>query len=88
MRIEILKFIGEVKEQFQLEARYFPNNDVYSLRKNGKGVQNFNSRNFYDLPKSYRKAQIRGIIQRGLAHNMGEKTKGMIHLNMAQGRKI
>lgn len=74
MRADILSFIKEVKESFKLEALYFPNKDVYSLRKNGRGVQNFNSRNFYDLPKSYRKSQIRGIINLGLNHNMGEKT--------------
>lgn len=88
MRIDILNFIQEVKKLYGLEARYFPNNDVYSLRKNGKGVQNFNSRNFYQLPKSFRKAQIRGIIQKGLTHNMGEKTKNMITLNKSIGRLI
>lgn len=88
MRIEILKFIEEVKSLYKLEARYFPANDVYSLMKNGKGVQNFNSINFYQLPKSYRKAQIRGIINLGLTHNMGEKTKEQIHLNRSIGRNI
>lgn len=88
MRTDIVQFIDSVKKEFKLEARYFPAKDVYSLRRNGKGVQNFNSKNFYDLPKAFRKAQIRGIIQKGLNHNMGEKTKEMIQLNSSIGRKI
>jgi hypothetical protein len=88
MRKDITDFVALVKKEFKLEARYFPRNDVYSLRKNGKGVQNFNSRNFYQLPKSFRRSQIRAIIKVGLNHNMGEKTKEQIQLHQAMGKRI
>ena len=89
MRIDILNFIEDVKKTFKLDALYFPRKDVYSLRLRGRGVQNFSSQNFYQIPKAFRKQQIRGIIMKGLNHNLGEKTlQNQMFINNSIGRKI
>lgn len=74
---------------YGLEAVYFPTVDVYSLRKKGRGVQNFNSKNFYQLPQRYREVLIGRLLKVGLNHNLGEKTvKNQLFANRSQGKYI
>ena len=88
MRVDILKFIRKVCKKEGLEAVYFPDNDVYSLRKNGRGVHNFNSKNYYMLPRSYREFHVHALLKVGLNHNLGEPLKNQLYLDRGQGKKI
>lgn len=75
MRKDIVNFLRDANRQFRgLEAWYVPTDDLYIVAKNGKAVSNFTSTLFYRLPKYYRMREWRGIINQGLAHNMGEST--------------
>jgi len=89
MRKDILEFIKVIKDKYKMEAVYFPDTDVYSIRFRGLGIQNFNSKNFYDLPRKHREKMLLAILKRGLAHNLGEKTlKEKLNLNRKIGKKI
>ncbi len=89
MRKDIINFIKVIKDKYKIEAVYFPDNDVYSLRYRGRGIQNFNSKNFYTLPKRHRENMLLAIIKKGLTHNLGEKTlKDKLYLNRQIGKII
>ena len=89
MRQDILLFIRKVCKLYKLEAFYIPDNDVYSLKFRGRGVHNFNSKNFYELPKRHRQSLIGRILRVGLHHNVGEKTlQNQIYTNRTLGKKI
>jgi hypothetical protein len=85
----IKKWILQMHEKYGIEANYFPSKDMYSLMYRGKGIQNFTSEIFYQLPKRLREKRIYGIIRVGLNHNLGEKTVGdKIYLNRNVGKRI
>lgn len=89
MKGDIVRFCRMVGKLYGLEAVYFPGVDVYSLRKKGRGVQNFNSINFYQLPQRWRKELIGRLLKVGLNHNLGEKTvKNQLFLARNQGKYI
>lgn len=88
MRSDIIRFIRRMKMKYGIEAIYIPENDVYSLRLKGRVVQNFNSKNFYDLPRRHRDNELRALIKIGLNHNLGEKIKDSLYLNRTLGKKI
>jgi len=89
MRRDIVFWIKEMKKKFGLEAVYIPDNDVYSLRFKGKSVHNFNSKNYYLLPKRYRENHVRALLKVGLNHNIGQNiVKQQIILNRCLGKRI
>ncbi len=88
MKPDIVRFIRELKIKFNVEAFYFAYSDVYSIRYKGKGVQNFNSKNFYEIPRRFRQNMIRALIKVGLNHNYGEKVGPQLTLNRSVGKKI
>lgn len=83
MKSEIVDWIKGVCKLYGMEAIYIPAVDVYSLRIHGKGVQNFNTKIFYQLPKKHREKMLLPLIKKGVAHNLGEKK-----LNLYQQRNI
>lgn len=89
MRKDIVQFVQRLKQKYKVEAVYFPDDDIYSIRFRGQAVQNFTPRQFYELPQRHRFNMIGEIINLGLAHNVGEKSiKDKINLNRAIGKKI
>ncbi len=84
-----MQFCRKVCNRYGLEAIYIPDNDVYSIRFRGRGVHNFNSKNFYQVPKRYREVLVGRILKVGLNHNLGEKTvQRQIYLDRSIGKKI
>lgn len=73
MKTEILSFINRIKDIYKLEAFYFAPKDLYIIRFRGKGIQNFNSTQFYQIPKRLREKTIGNILRVGLNHNVGER---------------
>ena len=88
MRRDITRFIEKVKGKYGLEAIYLPIKDLYCLRYKGRGVQNFNSKNFYTLPQRHRERLIHAIIKVGLNHNVGEKHRDSIYQQRNIGKTI
>lgn len=89
MRYDIVRFIKKVAQKYGLEAIYIPDNDVYSIRKNGRAVHNFNSQNFYQLPQRHRENHVMALLKVGLNHNLGEnKINKTLFLNRNIGKKI
>jgi len=89
MKKDIVNFIHSLMEKYRLEAIYFPDDDIYSIRFFGRAVQNFNSKQFYSLPKRHRMRQIVQILKLGLSHNVGERSlKDRLYLNRNLGKKI
>jgi chaperonin GroEL len=85
----IVKFILKLKEKYKVEALYFPDNDIYSVRFRGQAVQNFNSMQFYQIPQRHRFNQIGQILRLGLNHNRGERSMmNQIYMNRSIGKKI
>lgn len=74
MRADILSFIRLAHKKIgPLEAAYIPADDLYIITKNGKSVQNFTSKLFYQVPRYFRLNEWRAMIRVGMNHNMGEK---------------
>ena len=89
MRQDILKFVRLCCRLYKLEAIYIPGKDVYSLRFRGRGVHNFNSKNFYELPQRHRLVLVGRILRVGLNHNVGEKSMmNQVFINRSFGKKI
>jgi hypothetical protein len=85
---EIVNWVKKVCLRYNLEAIYVPDNDVYSIRKNGRGVHNFNTPQFYQLPKRHREELVHRLLRVGLVHNLGEKYKNQLYLNRRLGKII
>lgn len=89
MRSEIIRFIQKVKKRYKgTEAIYIPENDTYSIRYRGMGVQNFDTNRFYQIPRAHRMKMILPLIKVGLNHNFGEKYKNQLYLHRKLGKKI
>lgn len=89
MRKDIVEFIRHLKDKYKVEAVYFPNKDIYSIRYRGRGIQNFTSKMFYTIPKRHRENVIYAILKKGLTHNLGQKElKDKLYLNRNIGKKI
>ena len=72
MRIDIVDFLKDVCGDLNLSANYMQAKDVYVVHKRGFAIQNFNTKQFYQIPKPERKRLLLGILKRGLNHNIGE----------------
>jgi len=46
---------------------------MYSIKFKGRGIQNFTSKTFYDLPKRHRENMMLPLLKIGLHTNWGEK---------------
>jgi len=89
MRKEIVDFLEDVCSQFNLSANYMIGKDVYVVHKRGYAIQNFNTTQFYQIPKPARKQLLRGILQRGLTHNLGEGSlKHTLQVKSQLGKRI
>lgn len=69
-----MRFLKEVCARHGLRANYIPENDAWVLHKRGYAVQNFTTKQFYEIPKRAREKFYRPLLKRGLAHNLGEKS--------------
>ena len=72
MRIEIVDFLKDVCSRYGLSANYQQHKDIYVVHKRGYAIQNFNTEQFYQIPKPARRQLFIGLLQRGLTHNLGE----------------
>ena len=89
MKSEIRKFLHRVFIKYGMEGRYFPEDDIYSIRFKGRAIQNFNSNQFYHIPKRYRFKMLGKILKLGLEHNVGERSlQGQMLLDRKMGKKI
>lgn len=88
MRVDIRNWIIRMKSKYGIEAIYLPHKDLYCLRYKGKGLQNFNTKNFYQLPQRHRENMILPLLKVGLVHNLGEKIKDRIYQQRNFGKKI
>lgn len=89
MKKEIVDFIVKACKRYKMTAVYYPDNDVYALRKNGRAVQNFTTSIFYDLPKQVRMSQYLPLINRGLMRNSGERSiRDNLYPTSKMGKKI
>lgn len=62
-------------------------NDVYVIHKRGRAVQNFNSSNFYKLPKRARERMFLPLVNVGMRRNL-DTIKDQVLLNIKMGKKI
>jgi len=89
MKADIISFVNKMKDKYGFEAIYIPQKDLYSLRYKGRGIQNFNSKSFYTLPKRHRENMLLPILKVGLRINSGEKAlKDSIYQLRNIGKKI
>lgn len=88
MKSEIVEWVKKVCLKNKLEAIYVPDNDVYSLRMRGRGVHNFSTPQFYQLPKRHREELVHRLLKVGLVHNLGEKYNNQLYLARNIGKRI
>ena len=91
MRSDIVRWCAEMCEMYQMTCVYLTDRDVYSFTKKGRGIQGFNQTQFYGIPKRKRVEMLRGIIMRGLNHNMGEvklRESGQLNIPWKLGKLI
>lgn len=79
MKSEIVKFIKEVCEEYNLHAVYIPDvessNDLYSLvTKQGYVIMSFTTDIFYHISPRERKRNFLPAIKRGLNLLVGERS--------------
>ena len=87
MRHDIVEFVKTVCKRYKLEAYYMPDGDTYVVTRKGRAIQNFNTRQFYEITKIQRMKDYIGLIM-GLNHNLGEKHKEQLYLRRNYGIKI
>lgn len=89
MRVDIVNFLHDTCSELRLSANYHVGRDVYTVHKRGYPIQNFTTEQFYDLPKPVRRQLLRGLLQRGLVHNLGERSvKDSLYTNTQLGLRI
>lgn len=89
MKKEIVRFLQEICTEFGLQANYLTTKGVFVIHKRGLAIQNFNRLQFYQLPMPARRRLIKGILKRGLTHNIGERgMKNHLHINSQVGIRI
>jgi len=89
MRKNIVVFLEKVCGELGLSANYMLGKDVYVIHKRGYAIQNFNTTQFYQIPKPKRRQLLRGILKRGLTHNMGERNvKDNLKVKSQLGKRI
>ena len=74
MKKEIVDFVKQACVLYNMTAIYLPDNDCYVISKKGKAIQNFDTNQFYQIPKARRMKDYRALIN-GLNHNLGERYK-------------
>lgn len=89
MRVDIVNFLKDVCAELNVSANYQVGKELYVVHKRGYPLQSFTLKQFYELPKPFRKQRIRAILQRGLTHNLGEKSiKDNLYVNKQHGIRI
>lgn len=89
MRSEIKKFLKQVCGELGLSANYLIEKDIYCIHKKGFAIQNFNTEQFYQIPRQERRRLLLGLLKRGLTHNLGEKSvKDTLNIQSQLGIRI
>lgn len=89
MRVDIVNFLRDTCTELNLSANYHIGRDIYTVHKRGYPIQNFTTQQFYDLPKPQRRQLLRGLLQRGLTHNLGEASvRSNLYTNTQLGLRI
>jgi len=89
MRKDIVVFLKKVCGELGLSANYMLGKDIYVVHKRGYAIQNFNTQQFYELPKPKRRQLLRGLLKRGLTHNIGENNvKNNLRVKSQLGKRI
>ena len=86
MKNEIKQWIIKIAKKYNFSAIYFPLKDMYSIRFKGRGIQNFTSKTFYNLPKRFRESMMLPLMRVGLNLNAGEKKLNLYQQSL--GKKI
>lgn len=89
MRKDIVKWLKKVCPELGLSANYNQTKDIFIIHKRGYAIQNFNTEQFYQIPKPTRRMVLLGILKRGLTHNIGERAlKGTLNVRSQHGIRI
>lgn len=70
MKVEIQNFIRKAIKRYGLQAYYQPKHNLYVLHLNGRAIQNFSEKNFYEIPQMERMRMLEPLIKVGLANNL------------------
>ena len=87
MRSEITKFVLNVCEKYRLNANYFPEDDIWSIHKKGRAVQNFTSDQFYQVPRRARMSQFEPLVRVGMNGNL-QSNPNQVFINRKLGKTI
>lgn len=88
MRKEITDFVKKVCAKYDLQANYLFDGDIYQIHKDGYGVQNFTSDQFYQIPKRARMDQYEPLVKLGLNSNLQAHYKSQMVVPWRFGHKI
>jgi hypothetical protein len=67
---DIENFVLAICRKYKLNANYIPDGDIWMIHKQGRAVQNFNSRQFYEIPKRARMSQFEPLVRLGMNQNL------------------
>ena len=89
MKSDIISFIKEVCEKNKMQANFFPESETFQIHKNGRAIQSFTIKDYYQLPKRYRRFMYLPLIKAGLANNLKERrVKEGLYGSYKMGKKI
>ena len=88
MRSDIIRFLKVACKRHGLKANYIPDGDTYVVHLDGRAVQNFNSEQFYQLPKQKRLRDFVPLVKRGLMINLSNKNYEQFLIRKKYEKKI
>ena len=88
MKQDVVRYIKDVCTKFGFSAHYIPKNDLYMIHRNGRAVQNFTSKQFYEIPKLARMRMFNPLVKLGLNNNVDGHTSNQVFINKKLGKKI
>ena len=88
MKKEIILWLKQVCPKYKMGVIYSPESDIYLIHKNGRAIQGFDTKQFYQVPKRKRAADLLPLMTRGLMLNSGEKYASQLLIQRHNARKI
>lgn len=72
-----------------MQCNFYPDTQVFQFHKFGRAIQTFTIKDFYQLPKRYRRWMYKPLITAGLSHNLGEeRVKEGLFGQFKMGKKL
>lgn len=88
MNTDVVNFIRQACKKLHLQAYFQPKHRVYVIHLDGRGIQNFTERQFYEVPKAERMRMLFALLRVGLNANLDTKHRDTLFTSFKKGTVI